>query len=247
MIPPLFVCSDCVPIPWEGPPTVSTPLGSLGFEAIVDGVSVCDLMPSVLSRTPVGGRLFHWETDLFRADFLLTPLAPSLPKGMQVDGCWAGVWRVKAAADANALEFRCEWEPGYTWTEGGPSSGEWLDAQTWDDGKVQVTVGTQDPEALASRATRGDLLPTRWAKTLGWPALSADEIKVSDPVAYTPQGFRLSLPDLRRGELCQVHFIAAWSPAPPTPEEAQNDSFYVSPWYAVDQTSALVLSGSGCL
>ena len=189
MIPSLFVCSDCVPIPWEGPPTVSTPLSSLGFEAIVDRVDMYDLLPSAVFSTPFGGRLFHWETDLFRAEFLLTPLAPSLPKGMQVDGYWACVWRVKAAADANALEFRCEWESDCIWTEGGPSSGEWLDAQTWDDGKVQVTVGTEDPESLASRATRGDLLPTRWAKTLGWSALSADESQGSDPVAYTPQGF----------------------------------------------------------
>ncbi len=244
---PLFDCPDSEPLPWDGPPTVPTPLGNLGFEAVIDGVDVCGLVPSAVSNTPAGGRLFHWDIDLFRAELLLTPLTPSLPEGMRVDGCWAGIWRVKAVVPAEELEFRCEWEPGHLWTKGSPDSGEWLDAQTWDDDIIQVTVGTQDALALASRAKHGDLLPPSWAEILGWSALEANGILRIDPVIYTPRGFRLSLPQLGRRELCQVHFVAAWSPAPSTPEEARNDSLYVSPWYAVDQTSASVLAGSVCL
>ena len=240
----LFNCQDLEAVT-EAEPKIVTPLGVLAFDAEFDGIVIGDLKPSFSYCLASSAYLLNWTLDDVTAELLLCRPSITLPEGMATTDCWAGLWRLYAAPAAISgvrPEFSCRWVPGYQWTEGGPSSGEWLDAQTWENAETIVTVGTADCESLAGQAKLG-LLPPRWTDLLGGsyggitPDIRNGRI---DPTMYLEDGFRLVLPDLSAGETCQVQFVAAWAP---NTDEAGADA---CTWYAVDQNPKQVLLGAGC-
>ena len=224
---------------------VVTPLGILTFDAEFDGVVIGDLKTSSAYRLERDGYLLNWTLDSIVAELLLCRPRFTLPEGMAVTDCWAGMWRLRATtaptSSGERPEFSCRWESGYQLTEGGPNSGEWLAAQTWENAEAVVTIGTADGGGLAGQANIG-ILPHRWAKLLGdsyggiMPDTNTGKI---DPVMYLEDGFRLVLPELNAGETCQVQFVAAWAPKTDDGENA-------SPWFAVDLAPEAVLAGAAC-
>lgn len=222
-------------------PEIVTPLGILTFGAEFDGIVIGDLKPSSAYHLEPGGYLFNWTLDGIVAELLLCRPHVSLAEGMSVTDCWAGMWRLRATTAATSSnerpEFVCRWESGYQWTEGGPNSGEGLDAQTWENAETIVTVGTADCEWLSGHAQQG-ILPPRWADLLGWNYDGATG-KI-DPVTYLKDGIQVILPELNRGEMCQIHFVVAWSPS--TGDEQAD----ISTWYAADQRPKDILAGTAC-
>ena len=229
----LFNCRLLEPAS-DARPEIITPLGVLIFDAEFDGVVIGDLKPSAAHHLEPDGYLLNWTLDGIVAKLLLCRPQLSLPEGMSVTDCWAGMWRLRATTAATSLderpEFSCRWERGYQWTEGEPESGEWLAAQTWEDDTITVTVGTADSGGLAGQAKLG-LQPLRWADLIGWnyggttPDTKTGKI---DPVVYLEDGFQIVLPALNVGETCQVQFVAAWAP------KTDDDRGNASPWFAVD-------------
>lgn len=201
-----------------GSALVRTPLGDLRLRARFGDGAEAD--PTDACRIVPDGRLFVLRDDRVHAELLLVTPELDLPHCMSVDGCVAGVWRVRAMDRVPSCEFSCRWDPGFVWSDAhGPESGESLDAQSWSRGRIRVSVGTQDVEFLRARAIHGDRLPASWGKLLGYGEGE------SDPVRYVEDGFLLSLPPLVPGDLCQVQFTVAW---------AEHDSDDASTWFAVD-------------
>lgn len=67
-----------------------------------------------------------------------------LPPGMAIDGAAAAVWRAGLTPWPGPIIIRCVWTAGASWSDGGPESGENLDALTWTDGSTKVSVGLPD-------------------------------------------------------------------------------------------------------
>jgi hypothetical protein len=155
-----------------------------------------------------------------------------LPKDMQVDDCWATVWRLQAHEAVPASRFVSEWQPGFGWYAGGADSGQGLAAQTWNDGVVTVTIGTESGDWLADRAHRGDWLPRRLETYYG----SVFDNRV-EPFYLSARGLAVPVPVLTQGERCQIQFVVAWS------RQGPDDAWT---WYAVQHRPDQILNGAGC-
>lgn len=225
----------------DAKPEIVTPLGVLAFDAEFDGIIIGDLKTSSSYCLERSGYLLNWTIDGVVAELLLCRPRFTLPEGMSVTDCWAGMWRLRATTAATGPdecpEFSCRWEPGYQWTEGSPETGEGLDAQTWENVQTKVTVGTTDCEWLSGHAQQG-ILPHRWADMLGWNY--GETTGKIDPITYLKDGIQVILPELNMGEMCQVQFVVAWSLS--TGDEQAD----VSTWYAADQRPEDILAGAGC-
>lgn len=206
-------------------PWIQTPVGKLLFNAIDSDWQALNQRPQSICRLVTSGFLLGWTSDALRAELLLCRPKTDLPGGMAVDDSWAGMWRLRASRMLRSCHFSCEWEAGLR-LDGGGNSGQFFDAQTWTVGHLTYTLGTQDSERLAIRASQGEGLPVRWAS----------EVVPDDPnvVVYTPAGFQINLPALQANELCQVHFVIAWG----TDE--------TSPWFMANCLPHEILSGAGC-
>ncbi len=237
-----------------------TPLGTIGFRALVEDVAVTALPPGQVLLVAGGGHILCWDLPAFRMELLLCRPKFSLPGGMRVSDCWAGMWRVKAHGDLPSCLFYCGWDPGHRWVEWGPESGEALYAKTWEDPHWKVSIGTEDEEWLAGRARRAAGLPPRLSSYFsGGGFLDAlfhceaaidDTPDSEDPIGWqgvvakrgwsgmTAKGIPIPLPEIGTGETCQVHFIVAWAP------RVRADD--VDTWYAVDREPAEILAGAGC-
>ena len=196
---------------------VATPLGTMAFEARVQGAPLPIVEAHVCDGVLELRRYVHTLADV---ELLLLPFSPRLPDGMRVDGCVAAVWRIVARGDGAELAFRATWELGARNEDGGPNSGEHLTALTWYAPDVQVSLGTSDEEMLSYAAEDG-FLPARLAPELGAEgALFTEYVGERD-------GLEIALPALLAGETAQVHMVLAWV----TGELGQ---WECSPWYAVD-------------
>lgn len=209
---------------------LETPLGAIDLSFSAGAAHVGGLA-QVAFRVGSRARVLVWDLPQLRAELLVVALHPELPPGMAVDGCRAGLWRVRADIDLDECAFGACWAAGRVPSIGGPSSGQMLAALTWRDGHVEVSLGAPDAEGLGAYERAGLGLPVSW-RTM---------VLVEDPPLvvieeYLPDGLRLRLPGLRAGEVGQMHFAVAWTDA-----GAQRDA----PWFAVDILPGQILSTLG--
>src|SRR4051812_24407409 len=85
---------------------VQTPMGEVRFTASDDGREIATGHPE---RWRVGDNawLERWESSGLELERLTCKIAPELPPGMRVDGCWGVMWRF--LADQEIARFR--WVP----------------------------------------------------------------------------------------------------------------------------------------
>jgi hypothetical protein len=167
-----------------------------------------------------GAELVSWSAAHVDADLLLLALQPELPAGLAVTHCHAAVWRVRAHTSVDACTFEARWARTASPPDGGPSSGQFLNALTWSDDLTELSLGAPDAEGLVSYERAGIGLPAAWAGLLS----------VDDPASvsiedYLSDGLRLRLPGLQPHESATIHFAVAWADA------AANED---APWFAVD-------------
>jgi len=146
--------------PIEAAPAVDTPLGRITLSASLGGWST-DAAAAEACRNERGSRVSRWESPVGRMELLLCRPEATLPEGMAVSDCWAGLWRVSPHSDVESCEFQARWEAGYGWSGGGPDSGQGLGAQTWADDRFEVTIGTQDGETILAQGQSGPRSPER--------------------------------------------------------------------------------------
>lgn len=225
----LFECGECVD--GKGSPangSVITPLGEVTTSLSVSGRRLPTGEPEETRRLPSGARIACWKLPEGEVELLVSDVDPSLPEGMEVDGCRAVLWRFTPSRRTGPVVFRATWRPGYQWLTGAPEPGEGLDAQTWTDGQQTVSVGTEAGDFLAFRAVKGQGLPQRLADEL----LETGQALVT----WDDESLIVPLPALERGELCQVQFVVSWS------GRGQG----ISTWFAVDRDPKEILLAAGC-
>jgi hypothetical protein len=161
--------------------------------------SVPEMAPRI--DTPLGVLRIRADCQLdCRFGVAVAPVSPQLPPGMEIAGCVAALWWLEAESDTSFVFVRCIWDiiPGMPDAE----SGELLEAQSWIQKGFVVTVGTEDSETLAQRASLAPHSPQRLI----------DASKESPAVFYHPDGLWISFPRLRAGDRCEGHFVVAWMP-----------------------------------
>ena len=206
---------------------IVTPLGTIELSLAGGAIRVAGIAPATL-RVSTHARVHVWDHPDFRAELLVATINPEVPPSLVVAGCQVGLWRVRAVTEIDRCVFDAVWRAGSTPAEGGPSSGQGLAALTWSVGRLEVSLGAWDAEAMAWNARAGFSLPTAWRAV----------IDVDDPSnviieEYLNDGLRLRLPGLCPGELGQVHFAAAWA------DTAAQSS---AAWFAVDLSAGQILT-----
>lgn len=145
---------------------------------------------------------------------------------MNVAGSTVGVWRLRSEKRCAAPNLTCRLSSVPEPIDGGPDSGQYLDATTWDSADARWSIGTQDADALYERSIADDRLPAEWAKTFRRFVEPTSPAKAEYPVTYLRGGLQIRLPDLPAHTTVEVHQAAAWR------ETLSPDD--VSTWWAVD-------------
>lgn len=176
------------------------------------------------------GTLIHrWQEPAGDFEVLQTSVLPVLPTSMEVRECRAVLWRFAPNLQTGPFLFRAYWQPGYLWLTGVPEPGPRLDAQTWTDGQITVSMGTEGADALAFRAAQGEGIPMRVVDDL-W---SSGQSRVM----WDDESLFVAMPALEAGELCQLQCVVAWGPA--------HDAGMAS-WLALDVSPHQILDAAGC-
>lgn len=179
---------------------IETPLGDIYFTVNSERVNITT-MSGYKTQLLKGKTIYRWENDSFEAEFLSYTPTIYIPDGMAVDKCIAVDWRLRAKKTINIpVEFKCSWNKNYSWNNYGANSGEYLDAQTWDDGINFVTIGTEDGEYLSIRGRMDRMLPRC--------------LKIKDAdlglVQYSELGLSVPIPCIEESELCHIQFVVSW-------------------------------------
>lgn len=194
---------------------IISPLGELITYAQTEELDTRQKKPPEAGVLPSGAVWTRWLTSSATVEVFVGHYTPVLPPHMHVEGCKAVVWRLRASQATAQVVLSCELSALPLGADGGPDSGEGLEAYTWFcDGKV-LSLGTEDGEFLARRASKGYLLP---------PRLVPDLVQA---VRYSDTGLHVAVPALEAGEQVEIHFVVAWATA--------GDPDACDTWFAVDQ------------
>ena len=152
----------------------------------------------VLTESDLGSD-YEIKLQVFKPD-------PNLPPGMSVKRVRAVLLKACSRTGFKRLDFSCRFD---TEINGGPESGENLDAQSWEGTQDIIVVGTEDGEALSSR--------------MPWLEFMGDALAL---VQYRKDGLNIPLKQIPAGESISLHYIIA--------ENSNPEPVKCSAWYAVD-------------
>lgn len=220
----LFKCNEYMLLTSYEMGKIETPLGMLAFDICINNYAVSSVKPKNIYQLIDGGKVYVWNNVLFNAELLICRPQLNIPQEMKIDDCWVGIWRLEVCQDNSLCIYSCVLEKNkrVNWS---PNSGEHLDAQTWDDGNTYITVGTEDGERLATRAIKGEIMPSRLTQQINNLGL----------VQYSEKGLSVPIPHLVKGDICQIHFTASWGKSE------------VDTWYAAGILSGDILKGLRCI
>jgi hypothetical protein len=209
-------------------PIILTPAGNISFDLRINGhiPSSCQSKPSCF-QLEHGELLLRYSHKDYIAELLVCEPVVKIPSHMKIEKAAAAVWRLRARHDLRDCVFQAEMGP--KGSDGWPNSGERLEAMTWEYGKWILTMGTEDGTVLVHRARIQDMMPDHFN--------AEDEISQHQIVQYLPNGIAVPIPEIRKGELCQVHFMAAWN----RPGEKGD----AAAWFAAGTDSRSILSSCG--
>jgi len=132
-------------------------------------------------------------------------LQPMLPPGMSVISTRAILLTTDSCDAISTIRFTCNFEGE---ADGGPCTGEGLDAQEWEDSGYLVVVGTEDADFLGKRI----------------PLLGLGEL---DPIVqYEPRRLSILVEDIPPNCPLSLHYVIAENFSPEPVE--------ISAWFAVD-------------
>jgi hypothetical protein len=139
-------------------------------------------------------------------EFRIFDLEPNLPPGMSVRRVRAVLLQAYSKTGFEGLEYSCRFE---TNIEGGPESGERLDAISWGGKHDIVVVGTEDGEAISDR--------------MPWLEFHGDPLAL---VQYRKDGLTVPLKQIPAGVRIGLHYVVA--------ENSNPEPLECAAWYAVD-------------
>jgi hypothetical protein len=202
---------------------VLTPLGSICLSLNTNTLDTNKVAVTNTFCLPGGGYILCWDTEFIDAELMIIPFMPRLPDDMKIDGGYAAVWRVRCKVNEVNCSFSAEWEEGYVWDDGGAESGQYLESQAWENKDIKVSLGTEDGEALIIRSEKNYFMPVTYNENTNPYTI----------VQYFDKGLKVPINNLRANEICQIHFVIAWS---------KNIQYDTSTWYAVDVLPSDLLS-----
>jgi len=206
---------------------IETPLGTITSYVTVNNHQESIKNASATYALVTSGSAAQWQLLHCHIEAVLTRPALIQEYWGQITDCWAFLWRVRVHQPIGRLQFVSHLHAHHP-LAGGPDSGQYLDAQTWDNGIWMLSLGTEDGEALYERARSSNWLPQRYlTQAIGWGELPF--------VEYLPDGFSVTIDHVAVGDELQTQFVAAW--APYDPESA-------STWYAVDLDARHIIQGA---
>lgn len=128
------------------PPRVDTPLGAVTF-AVRAGATALSATPDKVWQS-ADKTLHRWRRRAFDVELALGPAEARLPDGFPPVTLWAARWRVEAHRPLSELRITAGLTVTAPGVEGGPSSGERLDAVTLENQAAVVSIGGPDNERL---------------------------------------------------------------------------------------------------
>lgn len=202
---------------------IITPLGNIflaldvGTGNLLDGAYTCQQLQN-------GGYIYIWEYQHIHIEIIMSdPMIP-LPVHMEVDGSCGLLIRVMNLGSELSLKCTAYWSE-QQWITGSSSTGQYLEASTWEDDHYYVSIGTEDAEALRDRMNTNKLMP----------------VSIEDEEGLTFSDMNsvgIYLPFIESHKICQFHFYIAW--------KRYSDNENVDTWYAVDQQAELILEHEEC-
>jgi len=226
----LFQSNRYVPASVEDNAHLPTPLGTLvKCNRIHPEVEVLQLSKEGYRHSNGTATIYQWVSSQCILEELLLTFAPQKTLWSEKPLCQAVITRIEALTSHLSTCLSLSWAPGFRWTEGYPESGEGLAARSWVDKSWKVTVGTEDPEYLASRAKMGRWMPPRLHSTI--------EANPEEIIRITEDSMSICIPELQQGERLQLQFILASC-------HRHNDE--LETWFAVDQDPSNMLQLADC-
>jgi len=205
------------------PLKIVTPLGNItllldaGAGNLLDHHHTCHQFQS-------GGYIYTWAYEHMRIEMIMSYPVIELPTHMQVDGHCGLLIRFMNLESELSLKCVAYWSE-HQWITGGSSTGQYLEASTWEDDHYYVSIGTEDTEALHNRIHANKLMPIAIQEK--------QELTFSDM-----NRVGIYLPSIESHHICQFHFYIAW--------KRYTDPEDVDTWYAVDQQADLILKYEEC-
>lgn len=150
-----------------------------------------------------------------------------LPEGYTVESWRGWRWRLRKTSDQpEELTIYCKLINPTDETSWEIAGGEHLDAIEIENATDELHIGTEDGEMLQSRAAKGDEMPKRFKKQLGY---WSDDYSFTDSI---PFGFKTTVPSLLNDEVVYFQFLVATNPIRPSANYP--DGRDVATWFAVD-------------
>lgn len=209
-------------------PQIHTPLGTIQLSV---SLSEQPLHADRSYTLENGTLLYTYSHDALECELILCQLTPELPEGMNIKACWAAVFRIKPKLDGAIPEctFAANWQEGYTWTDYGSDTGQNLEAAQYSNEAYRLHLGTQDRDMLMLRRDQGDGVPLSFGQDM-------HGIRNADSKVWSSKyGLQVPMTTIVAGELCQIHFVVAWS------RMAEDDA---STWFAVDQVTESIVEAA---
>jgi hypothetical protein len=198
---------------------ITTPLGKVIFEAYVGNKTLLlNDFDKKSYKLANGGCLISYANSNVILELALCEPTIRLPEHMDVEKVFGIVWRIKPLTE----NIRCKFITNIDIKKvnGGPDSGEDLDAITWDVDQYRATLGTQDNIAIVRRSINNDFMP--------------NGIHDYEVVHYLNNELQVYIPNLIKNDISQVHFVLSWT--------KRKDEDDVSTWFAADMKTEEILS-----
>ncbi len=205
--------------------SLSTTLGEVNLEVMVNGSKLSITPPAIAGETPKKASVYGWSLKDLQIELLKAFVEPSLPFPIRVSRCVAFLWRFKTFSSQVDLKFSCRLSFRNAKLQGDPESGEGLISQSWDSTGVKLSIGTEDEEYLLSRSESQKWLPIR---------LANEKLLPPEIIEYLEDGILVTLPTFLKNEEGQIQFIVAWaerSTCRPTSSEIEKAG---TNWFAHD-------------
>lgn len=170
--------------------------------------------------------VFILEEGGLYVEVVKLPIAPKIPKHMQVEKCIAYLIRFKCLKKLQP-QFICALDFADGILEGDPESGEGMISQSFEHENTRLTIGTEDEDYLEDRAKNQRWMPYR---------LFTDELISYENVGCIEDGVKIVLPPFLEEEVGQIQFVISWT------QVKANDS--ISTWFAVDVSPEEILRQS---
>lgn len=214
---------------------IDTPCGKIVFELKIDDYNFSNTNSNAdCLKLSNGGTLFSYNDNKFIAELVICEPTYTIPKHMNVEKVFAGVWRIKPLVSNLKCIFETKLIPkNLIDLVSGPNSGEGVDAITFDYVDNRMTLGTEDGLTLINRLIEKSLMGNRFSPLNR--EFSDNIIQYIDD--YT--GLSVPLTSLDENEVSQIHFVVAWNKV--------SDEFDSSTWFAVDMTTNSILTKEGLI